>query len=191
VNRSSVLRIAFALAAFLATVWLATAATPPDAQQVILIQNATVLTVTQGTIEHGSVLIKDGKISEVGPNVKAPIGAQVIDGTGMFVTPGITIAISHIAVDGSVNEGSISVSSIANIAEVLDSDDVSIYRDLAGGVTTANVLHGSANSIGGQTVVIKLRWGQLPQSFHSKAPSRESNSRSAKIPTLEFFRSRT
>jgi len=160
VNRSSVLRIAFALAAFLATVWLATAATPPDAQQVILIQNATVLTVTQGTIEHGSVLIKDGKISEVGPNVKAPIGAQVIDGTGMFVTPGIIDCHSHIAVDGSVNEGSISVSSIANIAEVLDSDDVSIYRDLAGGVTTANVLHGSANSIGGQTVVIKLRWGQ-------------------------------
>jgi len=159
VNRSSV-RIAFALAAFVATAWLATAATPPDAQPVILIQNATVLTVTQGTIEHGSVLIKDGKISEVGPNVKAPSGAQVIDGTGMFVTPGIIDCHSHIAVDGSVNEGSISVSSIANIAEVLDSDDVSIYRDLAGGVTTANVLHGSANSIGGQTVVIKLRWGQ-------------------------------
>ena len=158
-NRSSV-RIAFALAAFVATAWLATAATPPDAQPVILIQNATVLTVTQGTIEHGSVLIKDGKISEVGPNVKAPSGAQVIDGTGMFVTPGIIDCHSHIAVDGSVNEGSISVSSIANIAEVLDSDDVSIYRDLAGGVTTANVLHGSANSIGGQTVVIKLRWGQ-------------------------------
>ena len=159
-NRSSVLRIAFALAAFLATAWLVTAATPPDTQPVILIQNATVLTVTQGTIEHGSVLIKDGKISEVGPNVKAPSGAQVIDGTGMFVTPGIIDCHSHIAVDGSVNEGSISVSSIANIAEVLDSDDVSIYRDLAGGVTTANVLHGSANSIGGQTVVIKLRWGQ-------------------------------
>ena len=120
-NRSSVLRIAFALAAFLATAWLATAATPPDAQPVILIQNATVLTVTQGTIEHGSVLIKDGKISEVGSNVKAPSGAQVIDGTGMFVTPGIIDCHSHIAVDGSVNEGSISVSSIANIAEVLDS----------------------------------------------------------------------
>jgi imidazolonepropionase-like amidohydrolase len=78
----------------------------------------------------------------------------------MFVTPGIIDCHSHIAVDGSVNEGSISVSSIANIAEVLDSDDIAIYRDLAGGVTTANVLHGSANSIGGQTIVIKLRWGQ-------------------------------
>src|SRR5258706_1779875 len=149
-----------AIVAFFATALLAAAATPPDVQPVILIQNATVLTVMQGTIEHGSVLIKDGKISEVGPNVKAPSGAQLIDGTGMFVTPGITDCHSHIAVDGSVNEGSVSVSSIANIAEVLDSDDVSIYRDLAGGVTTANVLHGSANSIGGQTVVIKLRWGQ-------------------------------
>src|SRR5438876_4558265 len=149
-----------AIVAFFATAFLAAAATPPDVQPVILIQNATVLTVTQGTIEHGSVLIKDGKISEVGPNVKAPSGAQIIDGTGMFVTPGIIDCHSHIAVDGSVNEGSVSVSSIANIAEVLDSDDISIYRDLAGGVTTANVLHGSANSIGGQTIVIKLRWGQ-------------------------------
>ena len=159
-NRSSVLRIMSAIVAFFATAFLAAAATPPDVQPVILIQNATVLTVTQGTIEHGSVLIKDGKISEVGPNVKAPSGAQIIDGTGMFVTPGIIDCHSHIAVDGSVNEGSVSVSSIANIAEVLDSDDISIYRDLAGGVTTANVLHGSANSIGGQTIVIKLRWGQ-------------------------------
>ena len=84
-NRSFAIRIICALAAFLATAWLAAAATPADAPPVILIQNATVLTVTQGTIEHGSVLIKDGKITEVGPNVKVPSGAQVIDGTGMFV----------------------------------------------------------------------------------------------------------
>jgi len=74
--------------------------------------------------------------------------------------PGIIDCHSHIAIEGGVNEGSISVSSIANIAEVLDSKDIDIYRDLAGGVTVANILHGSANSIGGQTVVIKLRWGQ-------------------------------
>ena len=179
-NRSSVLRIMWAIVAFFATAFLAAAATPPDVQPVILIQNATVLTVTQGTIEHGSVLIKDGKISEVGPNVKAPSGAQIIDGTGMFVTPGIIDCHSHIAVDGSVNEGSVSVSSIANIAEVLDSDDISIYRDLAGGVTTANVLHGSANSIGGQTIVIKLRWGQpaakLPSPSQPTWPAAESTS---------------
>ena len=126
----------------------------------ILIQNATVLTVSHGIIENGSILIKDGKIAEVGSSIKAPTGARVIDAAGQFVMPGIIDCHSHIAIEGGVNEGSVSVSSIANIAEVLDSDDVDIYRDLAGGVTTANILHGSANSIGGQTIVIKLRWGQ-------------------------------
>jgi imidazolonepropionase-like amidohydrolase len=127
---------------------------------VILIQNATILTVSHGTIEHGSILIKDGKITDVGASVKAPKDAQVIDAAGQFVIPGIIDCHSHIAIDGSVNEGSVSVSSMVNIADVLNPDDVDIYRDLAGGVTVANVLHGSANAIGGQTVVIKLRWGQ-------------------------------
>ena len=137
-------------------------ATPPplDANPVILIQNATILTVSHGTMENGSILIKDGKIAEVGPSIKAPANARVIDAAGQFVMPGIIDCHSHIAIEGGVNEGSVSVSSIANIAEVLDSDDVDIYRDLAGGVTTANILHGSANAIGGQTIVIKLRWGQ-------------------------------
>jgi len=135
-------------------------ATPPDSSPVIVIQNATILTATKGTIEHGSILIKDGKIVQVGASVKAPKDATVIDAEGKFVTPGIIDCHSHIAIEGGVNEGSISVSSIANISEVLDSDDIDIYRDLAGGVTTANILHGSANSIGGQTIVIKLRWGQ-------------------------------
>ena len=136
-------------------------ATPaPDAPPVILIQNATILTVTKGTIERGSILIKDGKIAEVGPSVKAPQGATVIDAAGQFVMPGIIDCHSHIAIEGGVNEASVSVSSIANTLEVLDSDDIDIYRDLAGGVTAANILHGSANAIGGQTVVIKLRWGQ-------------------------------
>src|ERR1700730_12404574 len=147
-------------ACFFALPLFTRAANPPDAPAVILIQNATVLTVSHGTIEHGSILIKDGKILEVGQSIKAPKDAQVIDAAGQFVMPGILDCHSHIAVDGSVNEGSVSVSSMANIAEVLDSDDIDIYRDLAGGVTAANVLHGSANAIGGQTVVIKLRWGQ-------------------------------
>src|SRR5580700_2720745 len=130
---------------------------------VILIRNATILTVSHGTIDKGDILIKDGKIAAVGGTLKAPADAVVIDATGQFVTPGIVDCHSHIAVDGSVNEGSVSVSSMVNIAEVLNPDDVDIYRDLAGGVTVANVLHGSANAIGGQTVVIKLRWG-LPAS---------------------------
>ena len=148
------------LAAVLAIAPFVLAAPAPDANSVILIQNATIFTVSHGTIEHGSILIKDGKIAEVGPSVKAPKDAKIIDAAGQFVMPGIIDCHSHIAIEGGINEGSISVSSIANIAEVIDSDDVDIYRDLAGGVTTANILHGSANSIGGQTIVIKLRWGQ-------------------------------
>jgi imidazolonepropionase-like amidohydrolase len=124
-----------------------------------VIQNATILTVSHGTIEHGSILIKDGKIAEVGQSVKAPKDAQVIDAAGQFVIPGIIDCHSHIAAE-SINEGSVSVSSIVNMAEILNPEDIDIYRDLAGGVTSANILHGSANSIGGQTLVIKLRWGQ-------------------------------
>ncbi len=135
-------------------------AAPPDAPPVILIQNATILTVSHGTIEHGSILIRDGKIAAVGQGIKAPDGAQIIDASGQFVTPGIIDCHSHIAIEGGGNEGSISVSSIANIADVIDPQDMDIYRALAGGVTAANILHGSANAIGGQTVVIKLRWGQ-------------------------------
>ena len=134
-------------------------ATPPDAPSVILIQNATVLTVSHGAIEHGSILIKDGKIAEVGASIKAPKDAQVIDASGQFVIPGIIDCHSHIAAE-AINEGSVSVSSMVTMEEVLNPEDTDIYRDLAGGVTSANILHGSANSIGGQTLVIKLRWGQ-------------------------------
>ena len=164
-NRSTTIRLAATFLLLLTgsqgQLYAATAAaTPAEPAPVILIQNATILTVSHGTLEHGSILIKDGKIAEVGPSIKAPANAQVIDAKGQFVTPGIIDCHSHIAVDGSVNEGSIAVSSIANIADVLNADDISIFHDLAGGVTTANVLHGSANPIGGQTTVIKLRWGQ-------------------------------
>ena len=152
--------ISFALAFAACAALPSRAATPPDAPPVILIQNATLLTITHGTIEHGSILIRDGKIAAVGQSIKAPDGAQIIDAAGQYVMPGIIDCHSHIAVDGDVNEGSISVSSMANIADVLNPEDVDIYRDLAGGVTAANILHGSANSIGGQTIVIKLRWGQ-------------------------------
>jgi imidazolonepropionase-like amidohydrolase len=125
-----------------------------------VIQNATILSVTKGTIEGGSILIRNGKIVEVGKNVRAPQGATVIDAKGMYVIPGIIDCHSHIAIDGGVNEGSVAVSSMAAIGDVVDPDDIDIYRDLAGGVTTANVLHGSANPIGGLNAVIKLRWGK-------------------------------
>jgi imidazolonepropionase-like amidohydrolase len=129
------------------------AATPP-----IVIQNATILTVTKGTL-NGSVLIRDGKIAEVGERVTVPSDAKVIDASGQFLMPGIIDCHSHIAAD-SINEGSVSVSSMVGIEDVLNPDDIAIYRAVAGGVTTANILHGSANSIGGKCTVIKLRWGK-------------------------------
>jgi imidazolonepropionase-like amidohydrolase len=128
--------------------------------ETILIHNATVLTVTKGTIENGNVLIEDGKIAAVGKNVSAPAGATIVDGTGKYLMPGIIDCHSHTAIEGSVNEGSVSDSSMVNIKDVIDPTDINIYRALAGGLTVSNVLHGSANAIGGQTMVVKLRWGK-------------------------------
>jgi imidazolonepropionase-like amidohydrolase len=102
--------------------------------------------------------MRDGKIAAVGTNVTLPSEAQVVDVTGKHITPGIIDAHSHIAND-SINEGGTTVSSMTGMGDVLDPTDISIYRDLAGGLTTANILHGSANPIGGKNAVIKLRWG--------------------------------
>ncbi len=126
---------------------------------VVAIRNATIITATRGTIADGTVLIRDGKIAAVGNNVSIPAGAEVYDATGKFVSPGLIDAHSHIAND-AINEGSVSVSSMTGMEDVLDPTDINIYRDLAGGTTTANILHGSANAIGGKTVVIKLRYGK-------------------------------
>jgi imidazolonepropionase-like amidohydrolase len=126
---------------------------------VFAVRNATIVTVTRGTIPNGTVLVRDGKIAAVGTNVQIPAGADVYDGTGKFVSPGIIDAHSHIAND-AINEGTTAVSSMTGMGDVLDPTDINIYRDLAGGTTVANILHGSANPIGGKTVVIKLRWGK-------------------------------
>jgi imidazolonepropionase-like amidohydrolase len=131
--------------------------------QTILIRNATVMTVTKGTIQNASVLIQNGKISAIGKNLSAPNDATVVDASGKFLTPGIIDCHSHTAVEGGVNEGTVSDSSMVNIKDVLNPTDINIYRALAGGLTVSNVLHGSANAIGGQTVVVKLRWGKTAQ----------------------------
>jgi imidazolonepropionase-like amidohydrolase len=128
--------------------------------QTILIRNATVMTVTKGTLENGSVLVQDGKIAAIGKNLNALADATIVDATGKFLTPGLIDCHSHTAVEGSVNEGTVSDSSMVDIKDVLNPADINIYRGLAGGLTVSNVLHGSANAIGGQTVVIKLRWGK-------------------------------
>ena len=136
-------------------------AIPLGAQErVTLIRNATILTVTNGTIENGSVLIRGAKIAAVGKDIAAPANARVIDGTGKFVLPGIIDTHSHTAVEGSVNEISLPNTGMVRIADALDNTDVSAYRQLAGGTTTALVLHGSANAIGGQSQIVKWKWGR-------------------------------
>ena len=127
-------------------------------QETILIKNATVWTnEKEGILENADVLIKDGKIAAVGKNL-SDASAKVIDGTGKHVTPGIIDEHSHIAA-ASINEGAQSVTSEVRITDNLNPDDINIYRQLSGGVTTSHILHGSANVIGGQTQLIKLRWG--------------------------------
>jgi imidazolonepropionase-like amidohydrolase len=123
------------------------------------ITNAQVWTVSGEIIENGTVVVSDGTIRAVGTDVKIPRGAEVIDAKGGALIPGIIDAHSHIAIEGGVNEGSLNVTSMVAIGDVINPDDIAIYRALAGGVTTANLLHGSANPIGGQNQVIKLRWG--------------------------------
>jgi len=125
----------------------------------LVIQNATVMTVTQGTLEGASILVRNGKIAAVGTDVRVPRDATVIDGSGKYVTPGIIDAHGHIAADAT-NEGSVAVSSMVRIEDVIDPTDIGIYREAAGGVTASHVLHGSANPIGGQNATIKHRWGE-------------------------------
>ena len=124
-----------------------------------LIKNATIMTVTKGTMEGSDILLQNGKIAAIGKNLSAPAGAEVIDGTGKYITPGIIDPHSH-SMSDATNEGSLSVTSMVRIQDVLNPTAVNIYRELAGGVTTINVLHGSANTIGGQNAVVKLKYGR-------------------------------
>ncbi|MCC2548070.1 amidohydrolase family protein [Hymenobacter sp. BT175] len=130
------------------------------AQQTVLIKNATVWTSeAAGKLENTDVLLQNGKIAKIGRNLSLPSGARSIDGTGKHLTPGIIDEHSHIAISEGVNEGTQAVTSEVRVSDVVDPEDVDIYRDLAGGVVAAQLLHGSANPIGGQSALIKLRWG--------------------------------
>lgn len=125
----------------------------------VLIKNATVLTASRGTLQGTDILIRDGKIARIGKGLSAGSGARTIDGTGKFVTPGIIDAHSHTMLS-AINEGSLAVTSMTDVKEMLDPTDISIYRALAGGVTSALLLHGSANPIGGQSATVKFKWGR-------------------------------
>ena len=130
--------------------------------ETVLFKNATVWTNEKdGILKNTDVLIENGKIKAVGKSLSAA-GAKVIDATGKQITAGIVDEHSHIGATGGINEGSQAVTSEVRIADVLNSEDIELYRQLAGGVTTSHILHGSANPIGGQTQLIKHRWGVTP-----------------------------
>ncbi|WP_200978538.1 amidohydrolase family protein [Echinicola sp. 20G] len=124
----------------------------------VLIQNATVLTVTQGTLEETDVLVEDGIIKKIGKDLSASGSIETIDATGKFLMPGIIDAHSHLALD-VVNEASAPITAQVSMADVVNPFDVGIYRALAGGTTVAHGLHGSANAIGGQSITMKFRYG--------------------------------
>lgn len=135
----------------------------PHKPNAILINDATIWTSgPKGVLEEWDILFEDGKVKKIAPDIRVPKGsATVIDGLGRHVTPGLIDAHSHSAA-ASINEGAQNVTAEVRIQDVLDGDDIAIFRELAGGLTMANILHGSANPIGGQNAVIKLRWGKAP-----------------------------
>lgn len=129
-----------------------------DAPSSVLIQNATVHTVTNGTLEATDVLVQDGVIASIGTDLDAPNGVATYDASGMHLMPGIIDAHSHIAIS-DVNEATRPVTAQVGVGDVLDPYDLNLYRALAGGVTTSHVMHGSANVIGGRNETIKHRYG--------------------------------
>lgn len=147
------LLMAFSLMMFLVGIETAEA-------QDMLIRGGTVLTITNGDHPGTDVMIRDGKIVEIGQNLQALSGMTVIDAEGKFVLPGILDDHSHMGVDRGINEGSRSVVPEVSIADVIRHDDPSFFTALAGGITTIQTMHGSANSIGGQNETIKLKWGR-------------------------------
>ncbi len=137
---------------------------PPKQPRAVLFRGATLWTCgPQGVLRNASVLVIRGRIAAVGRDIKPPEGALVIDCRGKHITPGIIDCHSHIATDGGVNESAQTITAEVRIGDFIDPDDINIYRQLAGGVTAANILHGSANTIGGQNQVIKFRWGALDE----------------------------
>ncbi|GLU54350.1 amidohydrolase family protein [Dyadobacter frigoris] len=127
--------------------------------ETVFVKNATVWTnEKEGVLQNADVIIQNGKIAKVGKGLSAPSGARTVDGTGKHLTNGIIDEHSHIALF-AINEGSQTSSAEVRMSDVINPDDVNIYRQLAGGVTTSHLLHGSANAIGGQSALVKLKWG--------------------------------
>jgi N-acetylglucosamine-6-phosphate deacetylase len=138
----------------------------PDQPKLVAFKNATLWTCgPAGIIEGGTLIVGEGKIIAAGKDVAIPDGTVVIDAAGRHISPGIIDCHSHMATDGGVNEATQAITAEVRIGDFVDADDITIYRQLAGGVTAANILHGSANPIGGQNQVIKLRWGSIGEAM--------------------------
>ena len=150
----------------------ATSTLIPTRARSYLLRGATVLTVTHGTLTPADVLIADGRIAAVGSGLDVPADAVTVDLSGMYLSPGLVDCHSHSGVRGDVNECTDSVTSEVRVSDILDPSSESLYRELAGGLTEANVLHGSCNPIGGQNAVIKLRYGAATpeELIFAKAP---------------------
>ncbi|HVA51641.1 MAG TPA: amidohydrolase family protein [Pirellulales bacterium] len=134
----------------------------PEQPKAVAFQHATIWTSgPAGVLNDATLVVAEGRIAAVGLDVTVPDGAVIIDLAGKHLTPGIIDCHSHVATDGGINEQAQTITAEARIGDFIDQNDIQIYRQLAGGVTTSNILHGSANTIGGQNQVIKLRWGAL------------------------------
>ena len=154
--------------AFSANIWypnMAYGHTTVPKEETTVFRNATVWTnESSGILKDATVIVANGKIAFVGNgDFSIPVGAKVIDAKGKHITSGIIDEHSHIAISKGVNEGGQAITAEVSISDVVHSEDINIYRQLAGGVTAAQLLHGSANPIGGQSALIKLKWGHTPE----------------------------
>ena len=141
----------------------------PPRQRTVLIRNATIWTVAEdGVLEGSDMLVQNGRIAAIGSGLTAPADAMVVDGTGLHLTPGLIDCHSHTGISGGVNEGGQNNTAEVGIEDVINPDDIDWYRQLAGGLTAVNQLHGSANPIGGRNSVVKLRWGGTVEDMRFK-----------------------
>jgi imidazolonepropionase-like amidohydrolase len=140
--------------------------TPPAQPENVLVRNATIWTQgSQGTLQTADMLVTRGKIARIGQNLQAPRGAVIVDATGKHVTPGLIDAHLHSGASGGINEGGGAIVPEVRLGDMITMNEIATYRQLAGGLTTAHVMHGSANPIGGQNQLVKLRWGLPPDSL--------------------------
>ncbi|MBT8488851.1 MAG: amidohydrolase family protein, partial [Gemmatimonadetes bacterium] len=144
----------------------------PEQPAAVMVRNATVWTQgPQGRMENADLLIRNGLVAEVGQNLNAPGGAVEIDGTGKHVTPGLIDPHIHSGVS-SVNESGFAIVPEVRMGDVVTHNNIWMYRQLAGGLTTAMIKHGSANPIGGENVIVKMRWGALPEEIKMDTDTR-------------------